>query len=161
MNDIETNRSALLKAAEWFLANIAKHDNVEKVAFCGSICTEKEHPKDIDVLVYLKSDADISRIAELKRKFEGRIARNSMGADVFLIENGKYIGRACRYKEPWVRVICAQEKLCCADRLHLCDTTGAFTLKQELVDNPPVVVLPEFSPMIQVPEDLKAICRNL
>jgi len=160
MSKTETDRSALLNAAKWFLENISKRDDIEKIAFFGSICTDKEHPKDIDVLVYLKPKADIKAIAVLKRKFGGRIGKACMGADVFLVEDGKYIGRACRYKEPWVRVVCAQEGLRCnRERQHLCDTSYTVTLKQEIIDNPPVIALPEFSASVPIPDDLQKICE--
>lgn len=162
MNEIETDRSALLQAAKWFLENIFKRDDIEKIAFLGSICTNKKYPKDIDILVYLKPGADIESIAALKRKFQGRIDRGTMGADIFLAENGKYIGRACCYKEPWVRAVCAQQKLCCnRDRIFLCDTSQSFALKPEIVANPPVVVYPDFSTESAIPNDLKEMIESV
>lgn len=158
MKKNETDRSVLLDAAKWLVDAVVNCREIEQVALCGSICTNKEHPKDIDVLMYLKSDADIKPVAALKRKLQGKISRGRLGADVFLIENNKYIGRACLYKEPWCRVVCSNAGLRCdLKRLHLCDTSSTITLKQELVDNPPVIIFPEFSAIVQLPRDLKAI----
>jgi predicted nucleotidyltransferase len=158
MKKNETDRSVLLGAAKWLVDAVVNCHEIKKVALCGSICTNKEHPKDLDVLIYLKSDADIKPVAALKRKLQGQISRGRLGADVFLIEDDKYIGRACYYKEPWCRVVCSNAGLRCdLKRLHLCDTSRTVTLKQELVDNPPVTIFPEFSTIVQLPQDLKEI----
>ena len=129
INNAPTDRSVLLDCTQWFVEKIKQLDGVIRVALIGSICTNQKNPKDIDILITIREGLDITRIATLKRKLSGRIQRGSLGADVFLVENGQYIGRPCNYKEPWVRVVCAQNKnICHIDRLFLCDTSRNFQL---------------------------------
>ncbi len=85
-----------------------------------------------------------------------------MGADVFVAEGGRYIGRACRFREPWPRVDCTSQKLCCADgREFLCDTSANFTLDQELIDDPPVILWPKARHNTDVPADVQAFVSDL
>ncbi len=99
---------------------------------------------------------DIKRIANLKRKLSGRIRRGSLGADVFLVEDGQYIGRPCNYKEPWVRAVCAANKnVCYLDRPFLCDTTRNFKLSKEVVNHPPIILWPEATAIMKIPYDIK------
>ena len=72
----------------------------------GSIVTTKPDPKDIDVLVVVTDDADLSPLATAARRLQGYAQRFNRGADVFLAdERGIYIGRTCRWRDcrPGVR----------------------------------------------------------
>ena len=151
-----TDRSVILDCAQWFVGEIKKLDGIKRVALIGSICTDKKNPRDIDILITIHEGTDIKRIATLKRKLQGRIQRGSLGADVFLVENGQYIGRPCQYKEPWVRVVCASDKnVCSLGRPFLCDTSQNFQLSKDVVDNPPIILWPEARADIEIPCDIK------
>ena len=156
-NSTPTDRSVLLDCTQWFVEEIKQLDGIIRVALIGSICTNQEKPKDIDILITIREGMDIKGIATLKRKLSGRIQRGSLGADVFLVENGQYIGRPCNYREPWVRVSCAEDKnVCHIDRPFLCDTSRNFQLGKEVVKNPPIILWPEVTANIAIPHDIKS-----
>jgi predicted nucleotidyltransferase len=152
-----TDRGALLLAAKWFVDRAKKVESVKQIALIGSICTGKQNPKDIDILLTIAANTDIAPIARLSRQMLGRIQRGLLGADVFLVEEGRYLGRPCRYREPHPRVVCAHDNLRCSlDRAFLCDTSMAFKLKGKLLASPPIILYPEFQAKVVVPADVRA-----
>ena len=152
-----TDRGALLLAAKWFVDRAKKLESVKQIALVGSICTNKKNPKDIDILLTIATDSDIAPLSKLKRQMQGRTQRGLLGADVFLVEEGQYIGRPCRFRDPHPRVACAHDGLRCnLDRAFLCDTSAAFKLKNELLTSPPIILYPEFQAKISVPADVLA-----
>ncbi len=153
-----TDRGALLLAAKWFFDRAIKLETITRIALIGSICTEKKHPKDIDILLTIAPGAEISPIARLKRQMSGRIQRGLLGADIFLVEKGRYIGRPCRFREPHPRVACAYDGLRCDfDRPFLCDTSDSFELKDELITSPPITLYPELQARVKTPEDVQTV----
>jgi len=164
-----SDREHLLAAAQWFIAEAAKLESVEQIALVGSLCTEQKKPRDLDLLVTVKPGSSIKALGKLKRKLQGKISRGSMGSDVFIAEDGpgapkpsgeggRYIGRACQYREPWLRADCMARKLRCADgREFLCDTSANFRLDQEVIDNPPVILWPEVKQNVEVPADVQKL----
>jgi len=154
----DTDRGALLLAAKWFFNRAVKLETITRIALIGSICTGKKHPKDIDLLVTIAPDADIAPISKLKRQMGGRIQRGLLGADIFLLEEGRYIGRPCRFREPRPRVACTHDGLRCDfDRLFLCDTSHSFELKDEVITSPPITLYPEFRARVEAPTDIQTI----
>jgi len=114
------------------------------------------------LLVTIRPDAPIKALAKLKRKLQGKISRGSMGADVFIAEEGRYIGRARQYREPGPRADCFAHKPRCADgREYLCDTSANFTLNQDLIDHPPVILWPNARQNVDVPVDVQALVSTL
>ena len=85
----DSDRSRLLDAAFWFVERARQLPEVLGIALIGSICRDKPHPKDVDLLVTIRPGADLESIARLARGLMGRIQRGSMGADVFLVEEGR------------------------------------------------------------------------
>ena len=155
-NSIRTDRSVLLDCTVWFVEEIIRIDGIIRVALIGSICTNKRNINDIDILITIRDGMDITRIATQKRKLQGRIQRGSLGADVFLAENGKYIGRPCNYKKPWVRVVCASNNNTCdLDRPFLCDTSRNIRLSNTVINDPPIILWPEATANITIPHDIK------
>lgn len=151
----KSDRQHLLAAAQWFVTEAAKLESVEQIALVGSLCTDQKKPRDLDLLVTVKPGSSIKALGKLKRKLQGKISRGSMGSDVFIAEDGRYIGRACQYREPWPRADCMARKLRCADgREFLCDTSANFSLDQHLIDNPPVILWPEVKQNADVPADV-------
>jgi len=154
----DTDRGALLLAAQWFFNRAIKLESITRIALIGSICTDKQHPKDIDILLTIKPDADISSISKLKRQMSGRSQRGLLGADIFLMEEGSYIGRPCRFREPHPRVGCAQDGLRCDfDRPFLCDTSNSFELKNEVITSPPIILYPRLLAARKIPADIQAV----
>ncbi len=156
--DRDTDRGALLLAAKWFFNRATKLESITRIALIGSICTDKKHPKDIDILLTIAPAADITPISKLKRQMGGRIQRGLLGADIFLMEEDRYIGRPCRFREPHPRVGCAQDGLRCNfDRPFLCDTSNSFELKNEVITSPPIILYPRLLAAGKIPVDVQAV----
>ena len=155
------DRGALLLAAKWFVEKASTIDAVQQIALIGSICTGKKNPKDIDLLLTLTPGANIAPLSRLKRQMQGRIQRGLLGADVFLMEEGKYLGRPCRYREPHPRVVCAHDGLMCSlERSFLCNTSAAFNLEKKLLVSPPIILFPKFRASVEVPADIRTVFMN-
>lgn len=151
-----SDREHLLTWAKWFLEEAMQRPEVERVALFGSICRDERKPRDLDIMVTVEADASVKPIATLARKLQGRISRGNLGADVYIVENGAHIGRACLYKEPWPRAICSQKSLRCAEgRKHLCDTSAVLNLDKTLVEKPPLVLWPRLQANDEVPVDVR------
>ena len=149
------DRAVLLAAAKWFLEEARKVDEVSQIALIGSLTTRKTMPKDVDLVVTLKSSAGFKQIATLARKLQGRIQKGSLGADVFVVHDNIYIGRACHYREPWARVECRRRHLRCSrDVEFLCDTMGNFRLREEIILRPPLILWPDVVMNVVLPEDV-------
>ena len=52
-------RDSLLEAALWFVQAAARLSGVQRIALIGSIMSDRQHPKDIDLMVYIADDADL------------------------------------------------------------------------------------------------------
>ena len=153
-----SDREHLLNAAKWFMEEASRLEEVDQVALVGSLCTAQKKPRDLDLLVTVSPGSSIKALGKLKRKLQGKISRGSMGSDVFIAEGGRYIGRACQYREPWPRADCMARKLRCADgREFLCDTSANFSLDQDVIDNPPVILWPEVKQNADVPADVQKL----
>jgi hypothetical protein len=127
----ENVRAHLLSYLPWFVGEAAKIVGVQRVALLGSITTEKTNPKDIDLLVTVDDDVDLEPLARLGRKLKGRTQQINHGADIFLADiNGKYIGRACHWKECGAgkRVRC--DALNCGRRQYLHDDLNTVALSE-------------------------------
>jgi predicted nucleotidyltransferase len=139
-------RLRLLEAARAFVTSAAACAGVRQIALIGSICTPKPHPKDIDLVLTLEPGIELGELARLARRLNGTVIQipGGTGSDVFVVENGQYIGRLCHYREPWQRRVCACCRLMCAPgRQFLCDTAANFRLNQDVVQHPPVTLWPE------------------
>jgi hypothetical protein len=72
MNESRANvRDSLLEAALWFVRAAAQLSGVRRIAFVGSILSHRQHPKDIDLLVYVADDADLVPLASTARRSKG------------------------------------------------------------------------------------------
>lgn len=156
---MEENRRALLlsKAAD-FVRRIRGLDGILRVALVGSLCTRKARPKDIDLLLSLRPGMDLATLARLSRSLKGATQGLSSGADIFLEEEGRYIGRVCGYRECHPRVRCLA--LHCGGRPHLNDDLENLRLDDGLIADPPLVVWPEWKAKPGVPEDTLDVLRR-
>ena len=95
-------RRHLLAATVPFVQAASRLPGVTRVALIGSLTTEKDDPKDIDLLVTIAEETDVSALDRLARQLQGRIsatARGLYGADVFLADPaGQYLGRLCKHR---------------------------------------------------------------
>ena len=151
----KTDRESLLYALNWFLDEVKQFKEVRQVALIGSICTNKPNPKDIDLLISIKPKTDLKKLATLRRKTQGRIGQGLLGTDMFIVEDGRYLGRLCRYREPWPRVVCCNDNLICdRTRNYLCNTSNNFSIDKSIINNPPITIYPKFSTTIEIPNDV-------
>ena len=94
------HRSDLLDATIQFITSIVEVPGVQSVSLLGSIVTDRPDPKDIDLLLTIADDTDVSVVAAHARRLQGRAQQLNRGADVFLAdERGTYLGRTCHWKE--------------------------------------------------------------
>ncbi len=151
-------RTHLLAGALLFVQATSGLPGEQRIALLGSITTEKATPKDIDLLVTVGDDADLSQLAALGRKLMGHAQSRNSGADVFLADpRGAYLGRICHWKvcQPGVRMRCYA--LHCGHRPYLYDDLKTLTLKRQLIAAPPIVLWPQVSAAVASPADVEAI----
>lgn len=163
MRDTSKNqRAGLLDGLQRFVSGARSVAGVRKIALVGSIVTAKLNPKDIDLLVVVTDDADLTRLAMHARRLQGHAQSLNRGADVFLAsERGDYIGRICRWKDcrPGIRQSCDAQH--CGRRPHLHDDLGALTLSKSVIAAPPVTLWPAVERCGRLPPDLEAVVTAL
>ena len=90
------HRSDLLEATIRFITSVVAVPGVQSVSLLGSIITDGSDPKDIDLLLTITDDTDVSVLAAHARRLQGRTQQLNRGADIFLAdERGTYLGRTC------------------------------------------------------------------
>jgi predicted nucleotidyltransferase len=117
---------------------------IQQIALIGSPTTDKEFPKDIDLLVTITEDCDLSKLARLGRQLAGHMMAHGAGADVFLADPAnQYLGRTCSWKrcEPAIRSSCDAQS--CGARQYLHDDFSAIRLSKKVIQNPPVLLWPK------------------
>jgi hypothetical protein len=151
-------RTHLFAGALLFVQAASGLPGVSRIALLGSLATAKANPKDIDLLVTVADDADLTQLAALGRKLQGHAQGRNAGADIFLASpHGAYIGRTCHWKvcKPGVRMSC--DAYTCGVRPYLHDDFDAVTLQSDLVANPPIVLWPQVSARVTPPADVERI----
>jgi hypothetical protein len=101
-------RPHLLTGVLRFVQAARQIDGVLRIALIGSLTT-KPDPKDADLLVTVRDDADLALLAAAERKLKGHTQQQNRGANIFLCSaEGLYLGRTCHWKEcrPGVRLSC-------------------------------------------------------
>ncbi|HLY73539.1 MAG TPA: hypothetical protein VKU80_05425 [Planctomycetota bacterium] len=153
----EDRRTLLLSLAAEYVRRIRGLDGIQRIALVGSLCTRKPNPKDIDILLSLRPGMDFAELARFSRSLKGAAQSLSSGADIFLAEEGRYIGRICGYRECHPRVRCLA--LHCGGRSHLNDDLENVRLDGGLIADPPLVLWPEWKAKPGVPEDALKLLR--
>lgn len=151
-------RDTFLETGLWFAQAATKLLGVTRFAVIGSITTARQNPKDIDFLVTVTEDADLSALATLGRRLKGRLQSHSHGADIFLAnERGQYIGRTCSWAlcRPGVRASC--DALHCGRRPYLHDDLRTVRLSDSLVAKPPLELWPAVVRRCDVPADVERL----
>ena len=163
MNDQDSGvRAKLLEAALWFVQSAAELPGVQRIALIGSIMTGRSSPKDVDLLVYVTDDLDLTPLATLGRRLKGRLQSHSRGADVFLAdEGGRYLGRTCSWKvcRPGIRASC--DALHCGRRPYLHDDLATVRLADSIIAAPPLELWPVVVRRCTVPADVERLLANL
>ena len=109
----------------------------------GSLITSKADPKDVDILITIDDEADLTALAMVTRKLKGAAQTKNKGADVFLANPaGQYIGRICHWRNcgPGIRAACDAQN--CGRRHFLHDDFEDVNLDSLLVKEPPLEIWP-------------------
>lgn len=149
-------RPVLLDAVRDFVREAGGLEGVLRIALVGSLATDKPVPKDADVLVTIDAAMELAALARAGRRLKGRAQALNLGADIFLADqDGRYLGRICRYRECHMRVLCRARH--CGDRQHLNDDLDVVTLSKGLIAAPPVDLWPSVVRRTAVPPDVETL----
>ena len=150
-------RAFLLAEVQRFVERACTCLGVQRIALVGSLTTDKENPKDADVLVTVDDDADLVPLATLGRRLKGHAQSRNKGADIFLADpSGRYIGRICHWREcyPGIRASCDARH--CGRRVFLHDDLDDVTLDESLIKAPPLELWPKIVRRIELPADVES-----
>jgi hypothetical protein len=79
----------------------------------------------------------------------------NLGADIFLAEANRYLGRICHYRECHLRAACQAPHR--GQRQHLNDDLQIVTLNPALISAPPIDLWPRIVRRCAVPADTDAL----
>ncbi|OFZ99255.1 MAG: hypothetical protein A3H35_02045 [Betaproteobacteria bacterium RIFCSPLOWO2_02_FULL_62_17] len=150
-------RAFLLDEVLRFVKRARACPGVWRIALIGSLTTNKDNPKDADVLVTVDDDANLTALAAAGRRLQGRAQSRNSGADIFLADlSENYIGRTCHWREcrPGIRVACDARH--CGRRHFLHDDLDDVTLDAALIKLPPLELWPQLVRRFEVPADVEA-----
>lgn len=136
-------RAFLIAEAFRFIDRIVAIPGLRRIAMVGSLISSKVDPKDVDILILIDDDADLTALATAARKLKGAAQTKNKGADVFLVNpSGQYIGRICHWREcgPGIRASC--DARTCGQRHYLHDDLDDINLDPLLVKEPPLEIWP-------------------
>jgi hypothetical protein len=150
----ERFRGELLKIGFRFVREASRVPGVLRISMVGSLCTDKPRPKDIDFLVRVEPGCNLAELARVGRRMQGHGIPGSPGADVFIEEDGRYLGRACSYREWRPRMACLPG-FCIFDRPYLCAVDDEFALDAALVAESPLTLWPEVVARVKLPPDVQ------
>lgn len=156
INHHSTNiRNVFIQEVKIFTNKAKTIPGVLKIAVIGSLSTSKANPKDIDMLLTIDDDMDLSRLAKITRQMNGHVQAYNHNAEVFLSNRkDQYIGRICHWKDcgPGIRKSC--DAMHCGLRKYLHDDLCSVCLDSSLINNPPIVLWPEVKMSGEIPDDL-------
>jgi len=151
-------RTRLLRDGLNFVRAAQRIPGVIRIALIGSLASPKRAPKDIDFLVSVADDCDLSALAIVGRRLKGLTQSYNCGADIFLAnENHSYIGRICHWKEcrPGVRASCDARH--CGRRAFLHDDFDDVKLEDAMVRAPPIELWPVLQSHATPPADVEEL----
>ena len=151
----DSRRIFLLRETRRFIKSASQLAGIRRIALIGSLVTNKESPKDTDLLVTIDESADIESLATLGRKLKGHCQSHNSGADIFLCDTeGTYLGRTCSYVECHPRVACRGTQ--CHTGSKICNDYGEVRLGENLIETPPLVLWPAVQRQVDVPIGVEA-----
>ena len=151
-----TIRENLLAEVQRFIEHARDCPGVRRIALIGSLTTDKDNPKDADVLVTVDDDADLTPLATAGRRLKGHAQSRNKGADIFLADPaGNYIGRICHWREcyPGKRMSCDARH--CGRRPYLHDDLDDVMLNASLIKAPPLELCPKIVRRVELPRDVE------
>ena len=134
----EDVRAFLIAEAFRFIERIVAIPGVRRIAMLGSLLSSKANPKDVDLLITVDDEADLTALAKSARRLKGLAQSKNKGADVFLANSaGQYIGRICHWSRcgPKFRATCDARN--CGVREYLHDDLDDINLDPFVVQEPP------------------------
>ena len=151
----EDVRTFLITETFRFIERIIGIPGVRRIAMLGSLLTSKANPKDVDLLITVDDEADLTALAKSTRRLKGIAQSKNKGADVFLANSaGQYIGRICHWSRcgPQFRATCDARN--CGVREYLHDDFEDINLDPILVKKPPLEIWPSLVYRQSVAPDL-------
>lgn len=148
-------RAFLVTESFRFIDRVISLPGVKRVALLGSIVTPIADPKDVDILIAIDNDTDLTTLATAARRLKGIVQGKNKGADIFLANpDGEYIGRVCHWKGcgPQFRSTC--DAWHCGVHPYLHDDFGDIRLNSHLVKEPPLEIWPTLIYRQKVADDL-------
>jgi hypothetical protein len=148
-------RAFLIAETFRFIDRVVTLPGLRRITLLGSIVTPKADPKDVDILISIDDDADLTALATAARKLKGATQGKNKGADIFLANPvGEYIGRICHWSRcgPQFRSTC--DAWNCGVRHYLHDDFGEIRLNAPLVKEPPLEIWPAVIYRQKVADDL-------
>jgi hypothetical protein len=136
-------RAFLIAEAFRFIDRVVTLPGLRRIAMLGSILTAKADPKDVDILITIDDDMDLTSLATASRKLKGATQTKNKGADIFLANPaGDYIGRVCPWRNcgPQFRSSC--DAWSCGVRHYLHDDFDDIRFNPLLVKEPPLEIWP-------------------
>jgi Family of unknown function (DUF6932) len=154
MGQHQSHRDQLLGAGAEFVRFAKQIHGVQRIGLIGSMCAARSDPKDIDFVVEISDDVDWDGLAAQGRRLKGRAQQANRGADIFLVRDGRYIGRICHYRECFPRRAC--HALHCGETPHLNDDLTTLQLRREVFEAPAVTIWPDLQRRAKLPKDVEA-----
>jgi hypothetical protein len=151
----ENVRAFLIAEAFRFIERVVGISGVRRIAMLGSLLSSKPNPKDVDLLVSVDEDTDLTSLAKAARRLKGMAQSKNRGADVFLANSaGQYIGRICHWSQcgPHFRATCDARN--CGVREYLHDDFDDIQLDPRLVKEPPLEIWPSVIARQSVAKDV-------
>ena len=151
-------RKELLSLAADFVTSARRVTGVRWISLIGSLTTEKEDPKDVDLLICVSDDVDLRQLARFSRRLKGRAQSLGRGADVFLCDEAlAYLGRTCPWKScgPAFRASCDARN--CGVRTYLHDDFDDIRLDVPQVREREIALWPTRESRIHVPADVEGV----
>lgn len=148
-------RAFLITESFRFIDRVISLPGVKRVALLGSIVIPIADSKDVDILIAIDNDTDLTALATVARRLIGIVQGKNKGADIFLANPaGEYIGRVCHWRScgPQFRSTC--DAWNCGVRPYLLDDFGDIRLNSHLVKEPPLEIWPTLIYRQKVADDL-------
>ncbi len=156
----EGHRRQLLEGLREFVTAARRIEGVRRISVLGSILTTKADPKDVDLLLVVTDDADLTPLAKCGRRLKGHAQSLNRGADVFLAdERGQYIGRICHWKDCQPGILASCDARHCGQRPYLHDDLDDVRLESALVEHPALTLWPEVERRGRLPKDVEDIVK--
>lgn len=124
----------------------------------GSLVSDKEKPKDIDILLNISDDLDLTYLAKISRRLQGKSGGLTGGADVFLANlKNDYLGRICIWKDCRFGARMSCDARNCGKRKYLHDDLDTIKLSEEIIKSPPLVLYPKLIKNKIIPSDIEEL----